>query len=89
MYIFEPDIIGMVGALLVVFAYALLQLEKMASNSLAYSLINLIGSLLLLYSLYFNWNMPSVLIEIFWLFISWFGLIKWVINKIKETHHAG
>ena len=93
MYIFEPDIIGTIGTLLIVLAYFLLQLEKIASSSLAYSIINLVGSLLLLYSLYFNWNTPSVLIEVFWLSISTMGLVKWTIrhrnNNTKENHHAG
>jgi hypothetical protein len=80
MYIFEPNIIGIMGALLIVLAYSLLQLEKLAFNSLAYSLTNLIGSLLLIYSLLYNWNFPSVLIEIFWLLISTIGLVKWAIR---------
>lgn len=93
MYIFEPNIIGTIGTILIVLAYTLLQLEKMASSSLAYSLINFIGSLFLIYSLLFNWNFPSVLIEVFWLLISAIGLIKWAIrrrnNNTKEIHHAG
>lgn len=93
MHIFEPDIIGTIGALLVVLAYFLLQLEKITSRSLVYSLINLAGSLLLLYSLCFNWNTPSVLIEVFWLLISTMGLVKWTLrhrnNNTKENHYAG
>ncbi len=80
MHIFEPNIIGTIGTLLIVLAYSLLQLEKIESSSLAYSLVNLIGSLFLIYSLLYNWNFPSVLIEIFWLLISTLGLIKWAIR---------
>jgi hypothetical protein len=37
---------------------------------------NLIGAVLLLVSLYDQWNLPSVVIECFWAAISLYGLLR-------------
>lgn len=76
------QILGFVGMLFVVGAYFLLQIEKIASNSLSYQIINLIGAILLLISLCFHFNLGSFLIEIFWIFITLFGIYK--ITKDKR-----
>lgn len=48
------DIIGLTGSLLIIIAYTLLQFGRMQSASLAYSVINLLGALCILYSLVTN-----------------------------------
>ena len=70
------DIIGMAGTGLVVLAYYLLQLEKVASNSLSYNLMNLFGAIFLLISLCFTFNLASFVIELFWIGASLIGLWK-------------
>jgi len=72
-----PDFLGICGVGLVLFYYFLLQIGKCASDSLSFSIGNFIGSILLLISLWFNWNTASVLIEVAWLFISLFGVFKY------------
>ena len=42
------------------------------------SLLNAIGAALILVSLYFDFNFPSVVVEFFWLLISLFGIGKWL-----------
>jgi hypothetical protein len=37
---------------------------------------NMSGALLILVSLWFEWNFPSVVIEIFWALISLMGLMR-------------
>ena len=71
------DAIGMLGTLLVLVAYYLLQLEYTDSRGLAYNMINLLGALLLLVSLYFNFNLASVVMEVFWIGASLIGLWKY------------
>jgi len=73
---FLPDLIGLFGVILILWYYFLLQTGKCTANSLMFSLANLIGSALLLISLWFDWNLSAVIIEIAWFLISLFGVIK-------------
>ncbi|MCH9812601.1 MAG: hypothetical protein K0U47_01515 [Epsilonproteobacteria bacterium] len=71
------DIIGTSGVAIIVLVYFLLQIDKIDPKSLNYSLTNAIGSLIILYSLFHTWNLASVIIEIFWISISLFGVYKY------------
>jgi len=75
------DVVGTVGVLIIIITYLLLQLEKIKSTDLLYSILNVIGSLLIVYSLLFNWNFSSFLIEFFWILISLYGIFKYFRNK--------
>lgn len=75
------DIVGIIGVSFVIFNYLLLQAEKLTSNSSFYLYSNFIGSLLLLFSLYYHWNLASVIIEMLWLLISIYGIIRAKILK--------
>lgn len=68
--------IGIIGVALVLIAYFFLQIDKLPQDSITYSLLNLIGSVFILISLHYSWNLASFIIEISWLLISIFGLIK-------------
>ena len=70
------DSVGLVGVGLILLAYFLLQMGKCASHHLAYPVMNLVGAVLLLISLWWSWNLPSVIIEICWIVISIIGIIK-------------
>ena len=72
----NANFIGMIGVGFVLIAYALLQVNKMSPQSIIYSLLNTIGSLMILVSLYYYWNLASGVIEIAWLLISLYGLIR-------------
>jgi hypothetical protein len=78
------DLAGFVGVLLIVIAYLLLQLEKLPSSSLSFSLLNATGSLLISLSLLFKFNLSAFLIEVFWFLISLIGLAKWIIARKKR-----
>jgi len=71
------DIVGSIGVIIVVGIYLLLQLEIIGSKSLTFSLLNTVGSMMILYSLMYNWNLASFLIESFWILISLFGVYKY------------
>ena len=75
------DVAGFVGVFLIVIAYLLLQLDKLPSSSLSFSLMNAAGSLLIVLSLLFKFNMSAFLIEVFWFLISLLGLAKWLISR--------
>ena len=79
--------LGVIGVVLVLIAYLLLQLDRLSQNAVSYSLLNLIGSMLILYSLYFYWNLASGVIEAAWLLISLYGLIKSIYYyRLKRSH---
>ena len=71
------DFVGFSGAISILLAYFLLQAKKMSADGLIYSLLNLIGALLILFSLAFAWNSTAVFIEVIWVSISLFGVLKW------------
>ncbi|WP_409454873.1 CBU_0592 family membrane protein [Malaciobacter marinus] len=72
---------GNIGVLLILVMYLSLQTDKISSNSLIYSLLNALGALLILISLYFQFNLSAFIIEFFWLVISLYGLYKNLKNK--------
>ena len=72
------ELTGMVGAISILGAYFLLQTERISSDSLAYSMANFIGALLILLSLIYRFNLPAFIIESVWVLISGFGLLKYV-----------
>ena len=79
------DWLGSLGVLIIVAAYLWLQIGRIAGQNVVFSGANLLGSILILVSLYFNFNFSAVLIEIFWIVISLFGLVMGL-RRLKLTH---
>lgn len=79
--IISPDGLGLFGVLLILIAYLLLNLDKLDAHSVSYAILNIIGSGLILYSLFFNWNLSAVAMEASWLLISFYGLYKAIKHK--------
>jgi len=81
------DFVGNIGVFLILLAYLLLQLDKINSQSIVFSLLNAIGALSVLISLYFKFNLSAFLIELFWLLISMVGILRhWSINGVSRKH---
>lgn len=78
------DLVGITGVTCVLVTYLLIQIGRLSANSILYSSLNLLGSILILYSLLYHWNTASVIIEIAWGIISIFGLCR-VIKKKREN----
>lgn len=57
------DAVGSFGALVVVAAYFATQMRMLNSDDLAFPVVNLVGSILILYSLLENFNLASMLID--------------------------
>ncbi|HET7569726.1 MAG TPA: hypothetical protein VFK96_03970 [Gammaproteobacteria bacterium] len=68
--------LGLLGVFLVLLMYFLLQIGRIRAESLVYSLVNACGSVLILVSLYFYFNLSSAVIETAWLAISLFGIYR-------------
>ena len=74
------DVIGFAGAAAIVTAYFANQQRWLRSEDWRYPFANLVGAALILVSLFFEWNFPSVVIEIFWVTISLYGMAKSLAN---------
>lgn len=66
--------IGFVGMCFIVFAYFLLQTNKVDIKSLKFQILNLVGAILLLISLFVHFNLGSFIIEVFWIIITLYGI---------------
>ena len=70
------DLVGYLGVALIVGGYFLLQSERWQSSSTRYALANAAGAALIGFSLLFDFNWPSFVIECFWFVISLYGLVR-------------
>ncbi len=78
------NFVGVIGVALVLLAYILLQTGKMKAEWISYSLINAIGSGLILISLYYYRNLASCIIEVAWFIISLYGLVKSIFKHYRR-----
>lgn len=72
------DIAGNAGVIMVLMAYLWFQLGKMDPHGLYYSLLNGMGSLLIVVSLLFKFNLSAFLVEAAWVLISCIGIWRWL-----------
>lgn len=68
------DPVGMLGVVVILVAYYLLSVGRWPANTLRFQLLNFLGAWLILFSLYFHWNLSSVVIEVAWVIISLVGI---------------
>lgn len=73
----HAEILGNIGVVSFLVAYFLLQKERLTYRSGWYLGLNLLGSILLIYSLLFHWNLPAFLLEAAWALISMYGIYKY------------
>jgi hypothetical protein len=71
------DLIGILGVVIIIIGYMLLQLERMDAKDLSFSILNTLGALLIIISLLYAWNLPSFIMEFTWMMISLYGIIKY------------
>lgn len=70
--------VGTIGVFCILITYFLLQTENLRSDQWLYSALNLAGSSMILFSLIFEFNLPSFFVEAAWVAISIMGLWrKW------------
>ncbi|WP_241127598.1 CBU_0592 family membrane protein [Novosphingobium terrae] len=70
------DLVGLVGVAAYVTAYAQLQLGRMSSDNTGYLALNALGALLLLVSLFANFNLSSFVTQVLWLGFTIFGFLR-------------
>ena len=75
------DMGGVIGVLMMLAAYALAQLGRMKVDQLPSLLMNLAGSLLVVVSLLYKFNLSAFLMEAAWALVALFGLAKLALRK--------
>ena len=71
------DFVGNIGVVILMVTYLMLQLNKLSSDGLAYSLLNAVGASLVVISLLSNFNLSALLVEVFWVLISLIGIYRY------------
>ena len=79
------DLAGFLGAAIIVVAYFAMQQRWLNALDWRFPAANLLGSLLILVSLWFEWNFPSVVIEVFWALISLMGLARSLAERRRRN----
>lgn len=82
---FIGDAVGIVGVLVIVIAYILMQIDRMDPKGFLFSLLNTLGAIFILISLLYDWNLASFVMEVIWFTLSLYGTIK-AYNIIRNTH---
>jgi len=84
------DLIGNIGVVLLMTTYLLLQLNRLSSNGLAYSLLNALGASLIVISMVANFNLSAFIIEVFWVLISLVGIYRYFkLHRNTGLPHGG
>ena len=78
------DFIGTIGVVLWLIAYFQLQTRRWTSFDLQYSVLNLGGSLLIGFTLLFDFNLSALIIEVCWTAISIYGVWNYFNNKLSN-----
>jgi len=83
-----PDVIGCLGAIIVLVAYGLLQTGKLKSRGALYSFLNFLSAVLIIISLFYSWNLAAFIMEVAWMVISAFGMIKYIFyNRFRHKQY--
>lgn len=69
-------IIGLLGAAMVVGGYGLLATGRLKSDDMRYPLLNLVGTVFILVSLYFQPNVPAIVTQLVWIVVSLLGMLR-------------
>ena len=69
------EVIGWIGAVLILGAYALLSGGKVSSDSLSYHLINIVGAAGFVVNSGWNGALPSAALNVVWIGIGVYGLM--------------
>ena len=70
------DIGGVIGVLMMLFAYAAAQLRRLDPTEAPSLILNFVGSSLVLASLFQKFNLAAALMEGAWALVALFGLIR-------------
>jgi hypothetical protein len=70
------DVVGWIGAVLLLGAYALVSTRKLDGDSIPYQLLNLLGSAFLIANSFHYGAYPSVGVNLIWIGIAAFAIFR-------------
>ena len=79
------DIVGLVGIVMIVGSYFLLQTGRIRSDNLKYPVLNGLGALCVLYSIVFAFNLSAFLVETFWVIINVIGIVRYFVHRRRDV----
>lgn len=78
------SLLGSLGVLLIVASYLLLMIGRISSDGIRYPAVNALGAILIIISLTESFNLPALLIEVFWLAISVLGIFNVLRGRLRR-----
>lgn len=75
------DLLGVIGSLLICAAYLAVSLRRVDPEGFRFHIVNGLGSILLLISLYFRPNPGAIVIEVLWLAIASLGIGRALLKR--------
>ena len=69
------DVLGWMGAFLILTAYAFISFKKVEGSSIKYQLLNIVGSVFLVINTYYYGAIPSTIVNIVWAIIALFAIL--------------
>lgn len=79
------DFIGGIGVVILMITFLMLQLGRLESSRLLYSVLNAVGASLITISLIFDFNLSAFIMEVFWILISLVGIVRILRVRARNT----
>ena len=83
---FAADLIGFAGSFFIVAAFAYSNLTTQM-NALWFNVSNFVGAALLTVSLTVSYNLPTMVLEVVWMAIAIFGILKALKTRRKDREN--
>jgi len=84
---FAADLVGFAGSFFIVAAFAYSNLTTQM-NVLWFNVANFLGAALLAISLTVNFNLPTMVLEVVWMAIALFGIVKALMRRPADAGAA-
>lgn len=79
--VYMLEIIGIIGALIILYTFVMNQLEKLSADSFRYDFLNLVGSAILVYYAFALGSLPFLIINGVWMLLSLKDVVYGVFRK--------
>ncbi len=85
LHLIPPDAVGLVGVCLFLVQWLYLQMGKITINNVNFQLPSIYGSVFIIHSLVFQFNLSAFVMEVFFLASTFFGLYRNIKLKKNQT----